>query len=43
MKIVLKLTQKQAAMLLNSIPEGHKITISVRDAEIILGKAKSKK
>ena len=41
-KLTLKLTKKQAAMLLNSIPKGHVITISVEDAEIILGKPKEK-
>ncbi|HKC66708.1 MAG TPA: hypothetical protein VKG26_00620 [Bacteroidia bacterium] len=40
--MILKITKQQAIKILNAIPKGSVITISVKDANAILGKPKTK-
>ena len=42
MKLTIKLTIDQARMLLKNLPQGHEITLSVKDADRIIGKNKLK-
>ncbi len=39
MKITIKLTPRQANMLLNNLPKGHQIKLSVADANSIIDNA----
>jgi hypothetical protein len=42
MKTTIVLTPKQADMLLNNLPQGHKIKLSVADANKIIDSVKTK-